>query len=145
MIIILKSIHTYRTLLGCRVADERACSHSSFFLPTCMRHLKEDMGCLPNSQEPARILSPWDKLWRCRVLKLNAQEVPVGFLQHWPCRSLSPLSIPLLLTRSLPSPLLWWAPWDLRGSDKGSAAFMWEEAEEWVSQPPGSPARVATK
>lgn len=54
-----------------------------------------------------------------RLSKLVAQEVPVGFLQQWPCHSLPLLSCPALPRLSSPPacPPLWWALWDFGCGD----------------------------
>ena len=111
----LNSAHTYR-------ADEWACTTMIFFFcHLACDTLKEDAGCLPNSHEPVRkpslslSVSPGDELRRRRVLKLDAPKVPVGFLQQWPCHSLSPALHPSPPHPCLsPLPSSWWAPWDSR-------------------------------
>ena len=110
----LNSAHTYR-------ADEWACTTMIFFfLPPCMWHLKGGRGLpakLPRAGEEALSLSlsPGDELRRRRVLKLDAPKVPVGFLQQWPCHSLSPALHPSPPHPCLsPLPSSWWAPWDSR-------------------------------
>lgn len=100
---------------------------------------------IPGSQQGSSLSKTIYSCGGIGFLKLVAQEVPVGFLQQWPCHSPSSLFAPLFLAPSPTSPLLWWAPWDLRSSDKGADALMREEAEEWVSHPRGNPARLGKK